>query len=90
MTGVLTPPPCGAAEPWAAGTPIEATVTAGSIVNALARQESMLVPQTAQRFVVLGGPSNDTPDGWPPRFRAVLRLAAGGAHRAGAARRHGV
>ena len=61
MTGVLTPPRRGAAEPWATGTPIEATVTAGPIADALARQESMLVPQTAQRFVVLGDPLTTHP-----------------------------
>jgi hypothetical protein len=78
MTVVLTPPPCGAAEPWAAGTPIEATVTAGSIVDALARQESMLVPQTAQRFVVFGGPLTTPPTAGPHDFAlfSVLPLAA--------------
>lgn len=78
MTGVLTPPRCGAAEPWATGTPIEATVTAGPIADALARQESMLVPQTAQRFVVLDGPltTHPTADLHDLALFSVLPLAA--------------
>ncbi len=78
MTGVLTPPRCRAAEPWAAGTPIDGNVTAGPIVDALARQESMLVPQTTQRFVVLARPMTALPTAGPHDLAlfSVLPLAA--------------